>query len=157
MDIQALFKIQCGLYVAAVATPEKMNGLITNTLMQQTHTPVKLGLTLDKSHLTHDMVMKKRSVAVSALSDAATPDLVKRFGFVSGRNVDKFDGFDAYELDENGNPLLTGPMIAAVFSLTVFEAVDLGTHTFFLCGCDEARNGEGTPITYLGYRESLKK
>jgi flavin reductase (DIM6/NTAB) family NADH-FMN oxidoreductase RutF len=157
MDIQALFKIQCGLYVAAVGTTDKMNGLITNTLMQQTHTPVKLGVTLDKTHLTHDMVMEKRSIGISALSGAATPELVKRFGFASGRTMDKFDGFDDYELDGNGNPLLTGDQIAAVFSLTVLDAVDLGTHTFFLCGCNEANNMVGQPITYLGYRESLKK
>ena len=157
MDIKALFKVQCGLFVAAVGTPEKINGCITNTLMQQSHVPVKLSLTIEKSHLTHDMIMAKKSVAVSALSAAVTPAYVKRFGFASGREVEKFEGYDDYTMDENGNPVLGGAEITAAYSLTVYNTVDIGTPTLFLCTCDDAKNLDGTPITYWDYREMMKK
>lgn len=157
MDIKALFQIQCGLYVAAVGTPEKANGCITNTLMQQSHAPVKLSVTIEKSHLTHDMIMEKRTLGVSALSKQAAPELIRRFGFQSGRDVDKFEGFSDFALDVNGNPLLGGHQIAAAFSLAVYDTVDFGTHTMFLCTADDAIALEGAPITYWDYRESMKK
>lgn len=157
MDMTAFFKIQCGLYVAAVGTPDKTNGCITNTLMQQSHAPVKLSLTIQKKNLTHDMIMEKRSVGVSALSSSVTQDLVKHFGFQSGRDGDKFAGFDDYALDSNGNPVLTGDQVAATYSMTVYDTVDIGTHTLFLCTADEALKQDGAPITYWDYREAMKK
>lgn len=157
MNIQALFKIQCGLYVAAVGTPDKINGCVTNTLMQQSHVPVKLSVTIQKTNLTHDLILQKRSLAVSALSAAVTTELVKHFGFQSGRDVDKFRDFADYELDANGNPLLTGDQIAATYSLTVYDTVDFGTHTMFLCTADDGQNLDGVPITYWDYRETMKK
>lgn len=156
MDMKAMFKIQCGLYVAAVGTPEKINGCVTNTLMQQSHAPVKLSLTIQKANFTHDMILAKRSVGVSALSSQATTELIKRFGFQSGRDVDKFDGFSDYLMDDNGNPILTGDQIAATYSLTVYETIDMGSHTMFLCTADDAKNFEQNPITYWDYRESKK-
>lgn len=155
--MKALFKIQCGLYMAAVGTPDKLNGCVTNTLMQQSHLPVKLSLTIDKTHLTHDMIMEKRSVGISALSREVTLPLVKRFGFVSGRDTDKFDGFTDFSLDVNGNPVLSGSQIAATFSLRVYNTVDMGTHTLFLCTADDGVDLEGIPTTYWDYRESMKK
>lgn len=157
MDVKALFKVQCGLFVAAVGLPDKMNGCITNTLLQQTHVPVKFSVTLEKNHLTHDMVLEKGNLAVSALSKSVTTDYVKRFGFVSGREVDKFGDWDDYEPDGNGNPLMRGGFIAAAFSLAVYGKVDLGTHTLFLCNADGAQDADGIPITYWDYRESLRK
>lgn len=157
LDIKALFKIQCGLYVAAVGTPEKLNGCITNTLMQQSHVPVKMTVTIEKSHLTHDMIMEKRTLGISALAAGVSPELIKRFGFQSGREVDKFAGFSDYVLDGNGNPLLSGGQVAATFSLRVYDTVDFGTHTMFLCTPDASEALDGAPITYWDYRESLKK
>ena len=156
MDIQALFKIQCGLYVAAVSTPEKMNGCITNTLMQQSHAPVKLSVTVMKKNLTHDMILQKGSVALSALSGNNPVALVKRFGFSSGREMDKFNGFKDYQLDRSGNPLLDGDEIAATFSLKVYDTVDLGTHTLFLCDGVDAVSKATSPLTYWDYRASFK-
>lgn len=157
LDIKALFHIQCGLYVAAVGTPEKTNGCVTNTLMQQSHVPVRLSVTIEKSHLTHDMILRKRTVGISALCSGVSPEIVKRFGFQSGRDVDKFAGFAGYELDGNGDPLLTAPHASATFSMQVYDTVDFGTHTMFLCTPSEAVSLGGKPITYWDYRESMKK
>lgn len=157
VDIKSFFRVQCGLYVAAVGTPDKVNGCITNTLMQQSHVPVKLSLTLEKTHLTHDLILEKKSVGVSALSNEVTPALIKHFGFVTGRKVDKFTDFDGYTMDCNGNPVLTGEAVSATYSLAVYDTVDMGTHTMFLCTVDDSTSLDGSPITYWEYRESLKK
>ncbi len=157
MDSKALFKIQCGLFVAAVGTAEKLNGCITNTLMEQSHVPVKFSVTINKSSLTHKMICDKKTLGVSVLSTSADTDLVKRFGFVSGRDVNKFDGISDYKLDMNGNPVLSGEKIAATFSLEVYDAVDVGTHTIFLCTATDMQDADGDSITYSGYRASIKR
>lgn len=157
MDMRAFLKIQCGLFVAAVGTQDKLNGCITNTLMQQSHAPVKVSVTIQKSNFTHDMIINKKTIGISALSSSAPVELIKRFGFQSGRNVDKFENFSDYVLDSNGNPLLTGEHIASTYSLDVYDEVDFGSHTMFICNVGDAEIFDGTPITYWDYRESLKK
>lgn len=156
MDIKALFKIQCGLFVAAVGTPEKLNGCITNTLMQQTHVGMKFAVTIEKTHLTHDMIVAKKSMAISALSRENPAPIIKRFGFASGRTVDKFADNFPHTLDCNGNPLLGGSEIAATFSLDVYDSVDVGTHTLFLCTPADMQDFAEEAITYSDYRSELK-
>lgn len=157
MDKKALFKIQCGLFVAAVGTPKKTNGCVTNTLMEQSHVPMKFSVTFEKTHLTHDMIMEKKSFGISALAKNVSVELIRRFGFASGRDVEKFSDFDAYATDINGNPVLTGEQVAATYSLEVYDTVDVGTHTIFLCTAADMCDFEAEAITYSEYRASLKK
>lgn len=156
MNLQTLFKIQCGLFVAGVELDGKKNACICNTTMQQSHTPVKISVTLDKSHLTHDMVAKKGSLTICPLSEEVDSAIVKRFGFVSGRDQDKFADFPV-EVDLNGNPLLSAQQAAATFSLRVYETVDIGTHSLFLCTVEEMQDYQSPAITYSQYRDRMKK
>lgn len=156
MDNKALFKIQCGLYIAGVELGGKVNGCISNTLMQQAHAPVTISATLGKSNLTHEMLMEKRSLSASILSDKVSVDLIRRFGFASGRDKDKLADID-YETDANGNPYLMTDEVAAVLCLEVTGTVDVGTHTIFLCTPIDMIDREGGAITYTGYQTSLKK
>ena len=43
---------------------------------------------------THDLIMNDGKFNVSVLSEKADFDTFKRFGFQSGRDVDKFEGFN---------------------------------------------------------------
>lgn len=157
MDLKTLFKIQCGLFTAGCELDGKANACICNTLLEQSHVPVKLSVTLEKTHLTHDMVMKKRSVCVCALSERIPMDVIRRFGFASGHSKDKFADI-AYRTDCNGNPYLEeGDVIAARFSLSVYDTVDMGTHTIFLCTVDEMEDYQANALTYSGYRDGIKK
>ena len=53
---------------------------------------------------------------------------MKLFGFVSGRDVDKFARFNKYELSSNGAPLLLDAK--AFYEIQVLKdlIVDVGTH-----------------------------
>lgn len=155
MDTRALFTLQCGLFVAAVGLGDKLNGCVTNTLLQQSHAPVKLSLTVDKTHLTHDMIMEKKTVAVSVLSTGVTEATIRRFGYSSGRDTEKFAGI-SYTLDENENPLLEGAEVAARFSLQVYDGVDMGTHTMFLCIPTSMEDTGIKSVTYMNYQETIK-
>ena len=57
--------------------------------------------------------------------------LFERFGFQSGRDADKFDGFDAAERGENGILRVTRGVNAWI-SGKVVSTTDLGSHTLFL-------------------------
>lgn len=155
MDIKALFKINCGLFIAGAELDGRLNACVFNTMMQQSHVPIRVSITLQKTNFTHDMVEKKRSVAVSALSKKIKESTIRHFGFQSGRDVDKFRDFP-YKPDVNGNPLLYGEEISAEFSLKVYDSVDLGTHTLFLCTVDDMADGAGLSTTYTEYQTEIK-
>jgi len=83
-----------------------------------------------KRSLTHEMILETGKFVLNALDreDANCLDVVKRFGFQSGRDVDKFADFP-YEKSEGGIPIL--PNAKAFYECTVLPefTVDLDTHT----------------------------
>jgi len=89
--------------------------------------------------------------------DDRRPDVVRRFGFQSGRDVDKFADFP-YEPGENGCPIL--PDAKAFWECPVVPelTIDLGTHTMFVATVDRAGVREGgEPLTYNEYRKTMRK
>ena len=77
------------------------------------------------------------------------------FGFVSGRNADKFANCTPLRAD---NGLVFLPRyINAFMSLRVEQYVDLGTHGLFICSITEARVISDAPsMTYAYYQEHVK-
>ena len=75
--------------------------------------------------------MESMKFNVSVLSQEAKFDTFKRFGFQSGKDVDKFDGFDACVRAENGIYYITDGT-NAYFSIDVQKTIDLGSHTMFI-------------------------
>ena len=60
-------------------------------------------------------------------------------------------------MDINGNPLIDVNAVSQI-SCTVEKAIDMDTHTLFVCRVDDAQNVESTdePMTYKFYREVRK-
>ena len=92
MDNKTMYKLSYGLFVLT-AKDEKDNGCITNTAIQVTSEPNRISLAVNKSNYTHDMIIKTGIFTVSIISEDADFELFKHFGFQSGRDVDKFEGF----------------------------------------------------------------
>ena len=134
MNAKAMFKLSYGLFVCTAVRGEKMNGCITNTAIQVASEPNRISIAINKSNYTHDMVAETGICNVSVISNEASFDLFKHFGFQSGRNVDKFADYPAenYAMAENGIPYITAGT-NAYFSLKVESKVDLGSHTLFIC------------------------
>jgi len=79
----------------------------------------------------------------------------QRFGFQTGRSVDKFDGMEILRTD-NGLAFLPR-YINAVMSLEVESYVDLGTHGMFICKVTEARvMSDKDTMTYTYYQKNVK-
>ena len=156
---QALFQVTHGLYIVTVRSEERINGQCLDALMQVTNVPPRIAIGMGKRSLTHDMVMASGRFAVSVL-DQENPDsasTIRRFGFQSGRDVDKFADF-AHEDTPEGIPIL--PDAVAVYECTVLPemTIDLGTHTLFVASVDLAGTREGgVPLTYNEYRRRFRK
>lgn len=154
-DLSALFKIGYGLYVVTSSDGAKDNGAIINTVTQVTNTPNRIAVCINKANYTHDLIQKTGLMNINCLSVDAPFSVFERFGFQSGRTVDKFSGINVLRSD-NGLVFLP-KYINAMMSLKVESYVDLDTHGMFICTITEARviNDKET-MTYTYYQEHVK-
>ena len=156
MDPKAVFKLSYGLFVLTAREGEKDNGCITNTAIQVTSEPNRISIAVNKANYTHDMVMHTRKFNVSILSQEASFDTFKHFGFQSGRNVDKFADFTACRRAENGIYIITEGTNAYI-SAEVEQTIDLGTHTLFIAKVTDLDVlSSVSSATYEYYQNNIK-
>ncbi|MHC5053701.1 MAG: rubredoxin [Planctomycetota bacterium] len=155
LDLGALFTLSYGLYIVSSRSGDRLNGQISNAVMQVTDTPPKVAAAVNKESLTHEFIAGSRKFAVTVLGESAPMELIGLFGFRSGRDVDKFAGV-AHRIGVTGCPLVLEHAVACV-EARVSCAADCGTHTVFIGEVADARvAGEGRPMTYAYYREVLR-
>ncbi len=155
IDRKALYTLGYGLYVVT-ACHEKDNGCIGNAVMQLTDQPLQVAVSLNKANYTHDQIKESGKLNLNVLSEETPFSLIERFGFQSGREADKFDGFDAWRT-QNGLPALTGEYCNAVISLEVKQYVDVGSHGLFICEVVEAHSLMERPsMSYAYYHAHVK-
>ncbi len=156
MDTKAMYKLSYGLFVITANRDGKDNGCITNTAIQVTSEPNRISVAINKNNYTHDMVKETGAFTVSVLSEAASFDVFKRFGFQSGRDVDKFAGFDQCRKASNGTMIITVGTNGYI-SAKVIQSVDLGTHTLFIADVTDMEVLADVPsATYTYYQEHIK-
>lgn len=155
VDPTALFRIGYGLYVVTSNDGKKDNGLIVNTVIQLTDQPNRVAVNINKENYSHHVIKQTGVMNVNCLSVEAPFQVFENFGFQSGRQADKFAGWETPR-SENGLVILP-KYINAFMSLKVEQYVDLGTHGMFICSVAEARviNKKDT-MTYTYYQENVK-
>lgn len=148
--------IPYGLYIVTANVDGRDNGCVSNTLQQVTVTPNQVSVCLDKSNLTTEMIKKSGVFTASILSEKADFSLFKRFGFQSGRQVDKFKDFADCKRVANGTMAITFGTNAYI-SAKVVNTVDLGTHLMFIGEVTETDSLSDVPsATYSYYQEHIK-
>ena len=153
---KAMYALTYGLFILTARQGEKDNGCIVNTVGQVTIAPNRITVAVDKTNLTHDMIAETGKFTVSVLSEKANFDLFRRFGFQSGRDVDKFAGFGGAGRGENGILYITEGTNAWM-SGKVVSSIDLGTHTLFLADVLDADMLSEVPsVTYAYYQAHIK-
>ena len=154
-DLSALFKIGYGLYVVTSNDGKRDNGLIVNTVTQVTNSPNRIAVAINKENYSHHVIRQTGVMNINCLSEDAPFSVFETFGFVSGRNADKFANCTPLRAD---NGLVFLPRyINAFMSLRVEQYVDLGTHGLFICSITEARVISDAPsMTYAYYQEHVK-
>ena len=163
IDRKALFNISYGLFVltssGVVGGKEsgiKDNGCIINTLCQVSEEPLSITVSVSKKNYTNELIQKSGVFNVSFLSQGATMDVFKRFGFASGRDVDKFQGFSDAKRADNG-VLYISKDTNAYISARVKQVVDLGSHWLYIADVTHAERLSGeTSCTYSYYLSNIK-
>lgn len=155
MDNKALYNLSYGVFVLGTVDSGKINACITNTCFQTANNPSRVAISVIKQNLTCQMIEKSGIFALSVLDESCDFDLIKRFGYQSGRDVNKFDGFD-YELCGNGCPAPKSK-VCSVLECKVLNQMDLGTHMLFVAEITDARvTSKNPPLTYAKYQSDVK-
>ncbi|MBR3893918.1 MAG: flavin reductase [Clostridia bacterium] len=155
MNPSALFRIGYGLYVVTSNDGKKDNGLIVNTVVQLTDSPNRVAVTINKRNYSHEIIQKTKKMNVNCLSVETPFEVFKAFGFVSGRDVDKFADCTPPRSD---NGLIYLPRyINAYLSLEVEQYIDFDTHGMFVCTVSEAKViSDLETMTYTYYQKNVK-
>ena len=154
-DLTALFNIGYGLYVVTTNDGTRDNAVIVNTVSQVTNTPNRIAVTINKQNYSFHTIQKTGVLNVNCLDVSAPFSLFQRFGFQSGRTVDKFAGMEVLRSD-NGLAFLPR-YINSFMSLKVESYVDMDTHGMFICTVTEARvMSDAETMTYTYYQKNVK-
>ncbi len=159
MDSKVLFNVQYGLFVLSARDGGKDNACIINTVTQVTAAPItkdRISIAVNKSNYTHDLIANTKEFTVSIISEAATFDLFKNFGFQSGRNINKFAGFDDVKRTANGTLAITRGTNSYI-SGEVIQQIELDTHSIFIAEVVDMEKLSDVPsATYNYYQANIK-
>lgn len=155
MDKEVLHCISYGMYVVSSFSQDSLNGQIANTVFQITNKPAIVAVSINKQNLTYDLISKSRCFSVSILEEETPMAFIGKFGFKSGRSIDKFKD-TKFKLLDSGCP------VALDYALCYLEAkvvnqLECGTHTVFageVVGSQILK--EARPLTY-DYYHNVKR
>ena len=124
-----------GVYVVTTRWGDRVNGMTASWVSQVSLKPLLLMVSIAPARYSHDLIKESGVFAVNVLTHEQV-DLGKRFGYQSGRRVDKFAGLD-YTAAVTGSPIL--PQVFAFFDLQLVENFPAGDHTLFVGEVLEAK------------------
>ncbi|HML46082.1 MAG TPA: flavin reductase [Clostridia bacterium] len=142
MDIKALFQLSYGLYLLE-SEADRRGGCIVNTLCQVANEPPLLTVAVNKSNYTAELIDQSGRFQAHVLTERAPMELIARFGFQSGRDVDKFDGLT-----------LDADIVSASLACEILGRQDAVTHWVYLAKLVDARIiSDQPPMTYAYYHQ----
>ena len=156
INIEALFRISYGLYIVSSGDKQSGNGFISNTFFQVTSDPIRFAACCNKENFTTEFIIKTGSFAVSVLHKDTQSEIFGRFGYKSGKDINKLEGMNII-YGETGVPIVLNDCIAWL-EFRVVQLMDVGTHNIFIGELvqsdiiDESKE----PITYSYYRQVKK-
>lgn len=156
IQIESLFKISYGLYIVSSGNAEIRNGFISNTVFQITSDPPQFAASCNKDNFTANIIRNTGYFAVSVLSQDASKELLGRFGYKSGRDIDKFKD-TKYKKGETGVPVVLEDTVA-ILEFKLVQTIDMGSHYLFI---GELQLGEiidnGAELLTYNYYRNVKK
>lgn len=156
MSADAMTNLTYGLFVLTAKDGEKDNGCIVNSVTQVTSAPNVIAVAVGKSNFTREMIKKTQSFNISVLREDVPFDIFRRFGYQSGRDVDKFADFEAYDRTYDGIVYLNR-YVNTVLNCEVTSMRELSTHTLFIACVNTTKILSDAPsVTYRYYQENIK-
>ncbi len=158
MNEKVMFQLSYGLFVLTATDGAFDNGCIVNTVTQITASPNRVSVAVNKANHTADMILKSKKFTASILSEDVNFEIFKRFGFQSGKNVDKFGDFADHLMAPNGCEYLTKNAGANGYLCgEVTQVLDMGTHWLFIADVTASEVLSSVPsCTYAYYHANVK-
>jgi len=153
LDLESLFNLSYGMCIVSSKKDGRFNGCIVNTVFQIVPEPPMVAASINRQCLTHEYITKSKVFTVSILSQEAPMPFIGRFGFRSGRKIDKFEQV-SYKIGQTGVPIILDNTVGFL-EAEVTESIDVVTHTLFIArivAC-ETLNRNKAPMTYAYYRD----
>jgi len=152
MEPKTFHQLGYGLYVVSSKKDKTFNGQIATTVFQITSKPPTIAVSINKKNLTHNFILESKLFTVSILSTETPMKFIGRFGFRSGREIDKFEGVD-YQVGVTGTPIVLENSIGYL-EAEVINTFDVGTHVVFVGKVVDAQIlKDGEPMTYAYYNK----
>ncbi len=92
LDLESLFKLSYGMCIVSSKKDGKFDGCIVNTVFQLIPEPPMIAASVNRQNLTHEYITDSKVFTVSILSEGAPMPFIGKFGFRSGRDIDKGNG-----------------------------------------------------------------
>lgn len=156
MDSKVMFNLTYGLFVLSVHCGKRDNACIINTAVQVASNPDRLSISVNKANLTCDILGYTDDFTLSVISEDADFELFKCFGFRSGRDCEKFDGFDDCKRLSNGTLAVTRGTNSYI-SAHITDRIDLGSHVMFIAEITDGEVLSNVPsASYAYYHSTIK-
>ena len=153
LDLESLFNLSYGMCVLGSKEGDKVNVCIVNTVFQLTPEPPIVAVSVNKQCLTHEFISSSKVFTASILSEAAPMPFIGRFGFRSGRDINKLERAK-YRPGVTGAPIVLDYAVAFL-EAELTQSLDVGSHTLFvgrIVAC-ETLDDKVYPMTYAYYRD----
>jgi flavin reductase (DIM6/NTAB) family NADH-FMN oxidoreductase RutF len=124
-----------GVYVVTTRLGDKVNGMTAAWVSQVSLKPLLVMVSIAPSRYSHDLIKESGVLAINVLTSGQV-ELGKRFGYKSGRKVDKCAGLE-WITGATGAPIL--PQAYAYLDLKLVATYPAGDHTLFLGEVVEAK------------------
>ncbi len=134
-----------GVYVVTTRLKDVVNGMTASWVSQVSLKPLLVMVSIAPSRYSHRLIQDSGGFAINVL-DSTQADLGKRFGYKSGRQVDKFAGLE-WTTAATGAPIL--PQAYAYLDLKLKDTCVAGDHTLFLGEVVAAKiQHQGQPLVF---------
>lgn len=153
MNKQVFRNLSYGVYIVSTMDKERPTGCTANSAMQVTSSPATIAVSINHDNYTNSCINDSGVFAVSILSEESDSTLIGRFGFMSGRDMNKFDGMD-YSF-KKGVPVLHDS--CGYIVCRVIDRMETSSHTVFLGEVIDADAFKSAPpMTYAYYHNIIK-
>ncbi len=155
MDKKILYQLSYGLYLIGSDNGDVTNGFICNTVFQVSSSPINICISVRKTNYTREIIEKSNLFTISTLTEDIDINIIKTFGFSSGRETQKFKNI-RYAITENNQPYLLENACNYI-ECKVISSIDVSTHVLYI---GEVLGGnllsDKKSLTYEYYSNVLK-
>ena len=94
MEKNILRKMSYGIYIVSTMDSGRATGCAVNSAMQINVSPETVAISINRKNFTHQCIAECGLFAINLIAEDSNPILIGRFGFCSGRDVNKFGHAD---------------------------------------------------------------